>query len=285
MLAVVATLTACEKAEDRAAAASEAKFDARYCLASGRDSPIHMPPSGCLISANKAYVLAMTPAGSLGILALGSDGALGRLVWTSGSKAKQPYGASMTFQGDGNLVVYDGEQAIWNAGAVGPIGTYDLTLTDDGNLVIRDRVGRAIWSTHFDVQLCAKKLQAPEQMTSGSCLASPSRTFVMVLTPGGALNVAPVVGGVLGKPVWTSGAADPSPAHLFIAVQADGNLVVYDGLRPIWNSQTAGASGTIRLELDDQGVLILHGSGDAVLWSSKSGRTAFIPPRSHSRAL
>ena len=49
-------------------------------------------------------------------------------------------------QGDGNLVIYGKNKAVWSTGTSGK-GTapYKLVMQGDGNLVIYDKNGSAIW--------------------------------------------------------------------------------------------------------------------------------------------
>jgi hypothetical protein len=273
LAAVAAALAACEKAEDRTAGNSLPKFDLRYCLAGSQAPTLRMPAAGCIVSDNRAYVLDMTRKGEIEVRAI-RNSRPAEAVWTSRIQGKKADDSEAVFQTDGNLVVYEGAGALWSSGPLGA-GDYRLSVTDDGNLVIRAADGRPLWMARFDAALCAHVLETPNQLTSG-CLISPSGTYAMVLTSSADLEVAPVEGKALGKPIWTAGAAgSPPPASMFV-VQTDGNLVVYDAGKPIWNSQTGGRSGVFRLELTDQGELLLHGPDGGVLWSSKSSRGAKV---------
>jgi hypothetical protein len=273
-LAAAAALAACEKAEDRAVLGSAPKQNLSYCAEGEVAATFRMSPGWCVASSNKSYVLDLASDGVLRVRAI-RGGRPAETVWSSATKASGRNPSTMVFQADANLVVYEGDKAIWNIGAH-ELGAYRLTVTDDGDLKIRAADGQVVWAARFDANLCARSLQAPAQLTIG-CLASPSGTYAMVLGPGGDALVAPVADGkTLGKPVWTSGTKGASPRSTVVAVQEDGNLVIYDGGKPIWNSETANhLGGAVRLELTDQGELQLHGQG-GLLWSSTTGRARGI---------
>jgi hypothetical protein len=54
-----------------------------------------------------------------------------------------------------------------------------------------------------------------------------------------------------------------------VAMQADGNLVMYDVDRPIWASNTAG-SGATHIEMRDDGDVVIYHEGDKPTWSSRT---------------
>lgn len=55
----------------------------------------------------------------------------------------------LVLQGDGNLVLYSPNRAIWNSGTVGKNAAF-LSMQKDGNLVIYDPSGWPIWHTRTD---------------------------------------------------------------------------------------------------------------------------------------
>ena len=52
-----------------------------------------------------------------------------------------------------------------------------------------------------------------------------------------------------------------------LAMQTDGNLVLYEGATPLWSSNTAGTAGALAVMQDDGNFVVYTGSGTA-LWSS-----------------
>jgi hypothetical protein len=86
-------------------------------------------------------------------------------------------------------------------------GKFAMVMQPDGNLVIYNASGHAIWSTR----------------TRGS--------NTVVMQPDGNL----VVYSWSGKALWASASHGGGP---ILAMQNDGNLVIYSGSRPIWASHT-----------------------------------------------
>lgn len=71
------------------------------------------------------------------------------------------------------------------------------------------------------------------------------------------------------QPIWNTGTVSGNPG--WAVMQADGNLVVYNGSNvPIWATGTAGNSGAYLAVLDN-GTLMLFNSSGYPLWFSNSG--------------
>jgi hypothetical protein len=121
------------------------RLDLQAC-ASGLDSVVHIVANVCLVSPNKAYVLFLSQAGQLQVSAV-QGGAVGAAIWSSGSQAKTPGNAGGVLQDDGNLVVYENGQPLWDSKSFGALGHYHLALGDDGALVISNEKGAAVWSS------------------------------------------------------------------------------------------------------------------------------------------
>jgi hypothetical protein len=66
-------------------------------------------------------------------------------------------------------------------------------------------------------------------------------------------------------PIWSSGTNDWNPG--FVAMQGDGNLVIYNGdNNPVWATGTGAYSGAY-LALLDTGTLVILLDGYARWWS------------------
>ncbi len=270
-VAALAAMTACEKAEDRAAANLLPNFNIEFCASEGIDSPSHLGTSSCILSKNKAYVLLMQASGALKLAKVTPAGAAGEVSWTTASRSSSSGSAAAYFQDDGNLVIYDGQKPIWDSHSSGKAGRYRLGVNDNGSLTIRDANGTTIWSTQVDARLCPKGLDSPAAMGPGGCLASPLNRYVMVLEPSGVIRIATAASnGMIDETVLTIGNPPAAAGGAFLALQADGNLVIYVGGLATWSSQTNGRQGGIHLELSDQGELRLHDQAGAVIWTSKN---------------
>ena len=162
----------------------------------------------------------------------------------------------LVMQGDGNLVVYGGGAALWSSHTQGHPGAA-LFLQGDGNLVVRASTGAALWATY----------------TRGS--GPPD---VLTVTNQGSALLADWVGHHL----WTTpstanrlvGGSDLLPGQYlyatsgeYLAMQGDGNLVVYRAGRALWNSGTMGHPGA-RAQMQTDGNLVVRGTNGAAVWSS-----------------
>ena len=154
-IAATALLAGCsEGGTDLAPDLTRLKFSLDRCargvdLTAGEGD--RMPAGACLASPNGAYALLMQPSGTLELAPV-IAGAPGKPVWTAGGRAAEPGSATAQFQSDGNLIVYeriDGPdtQVLWSSGSTAPLGDFHFGLTDQGELVIRDAAGQALWSS------------------------------------------------------------------------------------------------------------------------------------------
>lgn len=101
------------------------------------------------------------------------------------------------------------------------------------------------------------------ELRSGDAMRSANGAFRAVMQSDGNF----VEYDASGRALWATGTGGRAGA--FIAMQGDGNLVVYHGGRAVWASNTAGQPGT-RLTLQDDGNLVLFAGGHPV-WSRTDG--------------
>ena len=171
-------------------------------------------------------------------LAMQGDGNLvlsweGHPLWASNT-AKHP-GAFLAMQADGDLVVYQGDRPIWSSGTDhGGNGRYYLSLQDNGNAIIYSAARKAIWATNTAVGVGRTELVAGTELKGGSWLES-------------------------------------SDGHYRLAMQADGDLVVYQGDRPIWSSGTDhGGNGRYYLSLQDNGNAMIYSAARKSVWATNT---------------
>lgn len=231
-------------------------------------------------------------------LTMQSDGNLvlydttGKALWSSGTAGNS--NAHLTLQTDGNLVIYSaGGSPLWSTATNGRpdglsyvnsrvittahiLGGQELTSVDgsfhwvmqsDGNLVLYNKNGLALWSSRT---------------------AGHSGAFLNLQGDGNLVVYSPT-----GSALWSSRTDHNAISNL--VMQADGNLVLYNTQgRSIWNTNTmqkilaatstnslssgqqlgAGQSitstnGSYRLILQGDGNLVLYSSNGA-LWSSRT---------------
>jgi hypothetical protein len=201
-------------------------------------------------------------------LAMQPDGNLvlyweGHPLWASNT-AKHP-GAVLAMQADGNLVVYEGNRPIWSSGTDrGGNALYHLSLQDNGNVAIYSPAQKPIWTANTAVGVGRTELVAGTELKGGSWLASSNGHFRLAMQPDGNL--------VLyweGRPLWASNTAKHPGAVL--AMQPDGNLVVYEGSRPIWSSGTGrGGNALYHLSLQDNGNVAIYSPAQKPIWATNT---------------
>jgi hypothetical protein len=154
-------------------------------------------------------------------------------LWASNTSGKN--GATLAVQDDGNVVIYGGSTAVWATGtgsmlaavtscggipsghALEPGGSvsscggcFDLVMQSDGNLVLYQQGGKALWSTGT----AGQHGYAAEMLADGD--------FTLYSNDGCTL--------------WQSSTKDDGAR---LAVQDDGNLVVYSSTNSaLWASGT-----------------------------------------------
>lgn len=206
---------------------------------------------------------------------------------STGQYLKSPDGRfRAVVQGDGNVVIYDGGRPLWASGTQGSGAV--LAVQSDGNLVLYDGAGHPLWATGtagsgsadqlslaagvltlstargpvWSSQGHAATVRAPAQRRAGSVLRSMNGTYQALMQGDGNF----VVYGA-GRALWATGTQTPAAA---LALQSDGNLVLYDTSgRARWASGTSGSGGADVLAMQDDGNLVLYSAGRAV-WASGS---------------
>jgi len=166
----------------------------------------------------------------------------------------------LVLQADGNLVVYDRQgNALWNSSTRGS-GAIECVMQSDGNLLLKDKAGRVVWATSTDGYKNAK----------------------LAIQDDGNL----VIYSERGVAVWAKGRIKDSLssgenllANEFIrsqnrkytlVLQGDGNLVAYDSQRKaLWNSQTSGSGATECVMQSDGNLLLKDGNGK-VVWATNT---------------
>lgn len=152
--------------------------------------------------------------------------AAGAAVWSSNSRGTGC--PQLVIQNDGNVVVYS-PRAIWTTHTVqsmmqpgdvlhpgwsiySPSEQLQLIMQTDGNLVLYDGAGHALWSSVTDHHPGAYATM----QTDGNLVVYPPS----------------------GRALWASRTDHHSGAYLYL--QSDGNLVVYQGSKALWASHTNG---------------------------------------------
>jgi hypothetical protein len=167
----------------------------------------------------------------------------------------------LAMQTDGNLVLYnDFGRALWASHTEGNPGAYIATQASDGNVVIYNSLDQALWNTGT-------------QGNPGDALQLQDDGNVVVYSAGGeplwsagSLQSSLLSGESLAGS-WSQYLTAPNRDYQFV-MQADGNLVLYNNSgRPLWASHTEGNPGAY-LAMQSDGNLVVYSVSGQPLWSS-----------------
>ncbi len=228
-------------------------------------------------SQNKRFRLNLDNCGNLSIY----DTIENRITWQTNTGIDHNYATHSFFlkmQEDGNLVIYQTQRhaktptAIWNTKTVTGVKSngYSLRLSNDGELYVyfADR-NQSLFSSRSEISCTAK---SNAFLRASQCLSSPNCNYRAIMQSDGNFVVYRKESGKE-VAVWNSQTARNNGA--FLALQQDGNLVVYSSAsKPLWNTVTSAAPFTdYKLSLDNNGVLTLTRKYDnKARWTSTSGK-------------
>ncbi|HUA50101.1 MAG TPA: hypothetical protein VMA77_33020 [Solirubrobacteraceae bacterium] len=197
-------------------------------------------------------VLGVLPAVAAASNTLGTYGTL-----SAGQSIVSPDGHyELVMQSDGNLVEYIvGGRAIWASHTNGDSGSHAV-MQAGGNLAVYNPAGAAVWSSNSRGTGCP---QLVIQNDGNVVIYSPkaiwaTHTVQTTMEPGDVLH-----------PGWSI--YSPSE-QLQLIMQADGNLVLYDGAgKPLWASNTDHHPGAYAVMQSDGNFVVYPPTGHA-LWAS-----------------
>jgi hypothetical protein len=215
-----------------------------------------LKPGEFLTSPHGQYALRMQADGNLALYT-----EAGRRLWESDTDGHG--GAYAEVQAsDGNLVVYSPErQPLWSSGVAGYPGA-TVALQDDGNLVAYAG-GRAIWASGT----VNGGLGPDERLNGGEYISSPDGEYRLEMQTDGNL----VLTAKDKQALWATG-TNGNPGAYVVMQRSDGNLVVYNPANaPIWASNTAG-NPDAGLAVQGDGNVVIYASNRAI-WASGTSRT------------
>jgi hypothetical protein len=214
-----------------------------------------------IVSPNGKFVTTMQYDGNL-VTYAGS-----RAVWNSGTPGS--FGNYVVFQSDGNLVVYNASNvALWWSGTSG-ISADRATLGDDGNLRVYANTTEKYNTNNkvnsYAVNKIGGQIASGTRLNSGDYLQSPDYRYSLIMQSNGNL----VMYSADGAPIWNSGTAGQSGSYA--TMQNDGNLVVYNASNvALWWSGTWG-NGVSTLKMQNDGNLVVYRNSDnAFTWATWS---------------
>ncbi len=198
--------------------------------------------------------------------------AKGSFILLAGQSAPLTDG-TLTFQSDGNLVFYDLQnKALWSsqtkiAGCTAPLCR--LEFLADGNLAIKNS-NLVVWQTNTHLtqakgetlQLRATSPYIKIHHATGSIVWSSSKDFQSLVLQSGQWALLD----------------DPTSAQVRLQMQTDGNLVIYNGNTPLWQTSTLGkdcASIVCKAVFQNDGNFVVY-AGTQALWHSKTHQKGHI---------
>jgi len=231
-----------------------------------------------------------------GRLTLGNDGKLvakdssGTTRWTSSGT-----GDRLILQKDGNLVLYSGTTATWATATDGKGGAW-LSIRDDGSFIVSTTQNTTIWTSGLDAssykgQIVQWDGDTASQKTSwqvgydGKRRVIHDQSTFQCLHDAGWGDSQSVSSDTLDDlpdttGVWAACGADrigvkgsiEKGAYLkagsyTLKMQADGNLVEYNGSTAVWATGTNGKGG-VQTILQADGNLVVYDKNGAAKWAT-----------------
>lgn len=178
-------------------------------------------------------------------LTLGADGNLvligpyGQSLWQSNTRQEcSSTPCRMSFQSDGNLVLYRGNQAYWSTGTgSGVLKGSVLKLSEySPQMSIVNAAGSVVWANTYSF----KKYKIEQ----GKFLRFGNVPHILTMQSDGNLVVYKVDGSKLEAKWATNTAKKVACNPCSASMQSDGNLVLYSGTSPFWATNTGGNFGS-----------------------------------------
>ncbi|MFT5694607.1 MAG: hypothetical protein ACI9QQ_000582 [Myxococcota bacterium] len=194
------------------------------------------------------------------------NGVTGGVLWQSNT-AGAGGGCYAELQGDGNFVLKDsGGQALWSSGTSGTSGA-ELRLQSDGNLAVYNGAGEPLWNANSNPPIESTFFAGQFLLSAGQFVYTENRRLEMRADCNVALHSYD--NAAMGALLWHTDTANAGTG-CYVDFQADGNFVVYNGAgQPLWASGTSGTSGG-ELRLQEDGNLVIYNGVGQPLWNANS---------------
>jgi hypothetical protein len=220
-----------------------------------------------LYSTDGNYWLTLQTDGNLVLYQKGNSTALWSLASSFG--VTDP-GVRATMGTDGNFVVADANNAPTFATATaGNPGAF-LQVQTDGNLVVYNAAGVAIWSRFLDnIYASCGGLASGAQLVSGQTIISCTGGYSLRLMGNGNLVMYDSSGNVLFQTATANGSV--------LRMQTDGNLVLATASNALaYQTGTFGQAGAF-LAVQSDGNLVIYSKWGLPLWTRNTGSLSLNP--------
>lgn len=254
----------------------------------------------------------------------------GKSLWAAKIPSGFNYEMRCVLEDDGDLVVFQSNKLEWSAGSApgadrlhsgaslmkgqakhSSNGQYALTLRQDGNLVLTDAAGKALWMTGLIAPEAERLVMQQDGNlvlvgANGAAIwASHTHNDTLGAKHGktlsvrddGTLNVSARSGGTAwNSGTWSADRLNPgqglapgmelkSPAGARLAVQEDGDVVLYCRHNHVrWSSGSKGKNIRGLCNRGD-GRLSIYGKDGSELWGRAGGISLQLQDRPHGVAL
>jgi len=137
-------------------------------------------------------------------------------------------------------------------------------MQDDGNLIVYNAHGSALWKsgTNHNVSNTPSILGTGSWMHKGKMLLSPNGEYRLAMQNDGNLVIYSPRRAIWATHTTHVGATD-------LIMQGGGNLVVYGRGKTFWSSGT-NHKGASQLAMQSDGNLVIYDSHGHATWSSKT---------------
>ena len=242
----------------------------RALWASGVDRPAPPVPAGDVLLAGQSWTNThpryLSASGefelflSSGMVNVQQEaGGTGTGTWSAGVLTGDVMTATvLTLQTDGNLVLRANGRVQWATNTAGTGARDYFVIQDDGNLVLRNAAGTAVWAAGSGPAILApgKTLPVGGHLRNQNGTSLPFADLAMQTDGNLVMRYGSAV-------VWSSGSRVPGSR---LVMQTDGNaVVVAPSGSAVWASGTAGHPGSVLLL---GGYRDLQVTGDRVWWEA-----------------
>jgi|GEM_PF-680086 len=184
-----------------------------------------------------------------------------KVVWASNTFNQQA--DKLSIQTDGNVVIYKGTNPLWKTDTQNYPGAF-LVLENSGNLSVREKINSdPLWQSNTGSDMI--KLQPQNDCTlffPKGQLWEMNSQYCLCFTRYGNLELTNEYDFTL---VWQSETGGKGADKL--AIQTDGNVVIYDGDKALWSTGTDNHQGAY-LGLSEDGTLAVYDSNNTRLWTT-----------------
>lgn len=215
-----------------------------------------MSANSCMASPNQKFVLRLHTNGELSLF-----GPQDYLLWSTQTGG----------QGSSELKVTNGLRLIKTGGGsqTWAVDTPNalvsgLEIQDDGNLVLKDTGGIALWTSgtigyNGNTHRATYGLNSGQVILPGEFIRSGNWKYHLILQGDGNLVLYPPSGPALWSSATNSGT--------LLGMQGDGNLVLYNANKvAVWHTGTNGHENA-HLRVQDDGNIVVYNTAGQAVWS------------------